>query len=147
MKPYDAVLEFVADCDSAPRPFVRKEIARLIDEFYRLPDNGAGGKLHVVLDDGNWERECVTWCRGKASEASDSAAVRMADVLLELTDDQLREWIGTGYCGHCCADYGDEHTGTVLGAIVDGRCPECGSWPSGSDALQKHYQAARPETK
>ena len=48
-----------------------------------------------------------------------------------LTDEQLHEYLGPGYCGHCCADFGDEHVGQAFDN-VDGRCPDCGSWPKGA---------------
>lgn len=120
--------DFIEECFAAPRPLTEAAIKWLVKLFYALPDNGAGGKLHVVLDDNNWEREHVQWCRDRATEADDKAAVRMAKVLLELTDDQLRAWLGPGNCGHCSAEYGDEHVGHAFDT-PDGRCPECGSWP------------------
>ena len=120
--------DFLLDVACTPRPLTKANIDRLIDAFYRLDGNGAGGSLHIVLDDHNWERSSVEFCLGWAKDNGDGAGQALAALLLELTDEQLHDWLGPGYCGRCGADYGDEHTGQAFDN-VDGRCPDCGSWP------------------
>lgn len=126
--PIDRTAEFLLDLAATPRPLTKDSIDTLVDAFYKLPENGAGGSLHVVLDDHNWERSNVEFCLGWAKDNGDEAGQALAALLLELTDQQLHDWLGPGYCGTCCADYGDEHVGQTFDN-VDGRCPDCGSWP------------------
>jgi hypothetical protein len=122
---------FLLSLECTPRPPSKADIERLRKEFYALPDNGVGGNLHVVLDDNNWQRCHVEFCRTEASNGGDIAGMRFAELLLTLTDEQLHEYLGPGYCGRCCADYGDEHQGQTFDN-VDCRCPDCGSWPAGT---------------
>lgn len=68
-----------------------KHLKDLIDAYYAMPGNGAGGSLHVVLDDGNYEREHVEFCRQYAAERNDLAGVQLADMLLSLTEDERYE--------------------------------------------------------
>lgn len=91
------VAAFLESLERSPAPIDRATFERLRDEFYALPGNGAGGSLHVVLDDNNWERVhiefCLKWARGR----NDVAGERFALLLLTLTDEQLCEWLGDGY--------------------------------------------------
>lgn len=120
--------DFLLDIACTPRPLTKASIDRLKDAFYLLEGNGAGGSLHIVLDDNNWERSNVEFCLKWAQDRNDAAGTALATLLLELTDEQLHDWLGAGYCGRCGADYGDEHVGQTFDN-VDGRCPDCGSWP------------------
>ena len=63
------------------------EVRPLIDAYYALPWNGAGGELHVVLDDGNVERSHIQWCLDNAQQAETIALCR---VLLMLSGSQRR---------------------------------------------------------
>lgn len=38
------------------------EVMPLVNAFYAFPENGVGGSLHIVLDDGNVEDESVDYC-------------------------------------------------------------------------------------
>jgi hypothetical protein len=71
-------------------------LRKLIIGFYELPGNISGGKLHIVLDDDNWETHHVEWCLNEAIEAGDTDAIFMANVLLLFTEDErekiLTEW-------------------------------------------------------
>ena len=127
-QPIGSLAEFLRDLECEPRPLTKDGIDRLKDAFYMLEGNGAGGSLHIVLDDNNWERSSVEFCLKYAQDAGDRAGIAFATLLLELTDEQLHEWLGPGYCGRCGADYGDEHVGQTFNN-VDGRCPDCGSFP------------------
>lgn len=129
-EPDDPLDEFLESLECCPRPPTEADIDRLTEEFYKLDGNGAGGSLHVVLDDGNWERDCVEFCRKWAVDRNDIAGERFADLLLTLTDEQLRAWLGAGYCGTCGADPGDPHSHGALFKTPGGRCPRCGSEPA-----------------
>lgn len=84
-----------------PRPPSQDDVGRLIGAYCRLPGNFAGGSLHLVLEDFNWEREHVELCRTYARQRGDVAGEHLADLLLMLTDDQLRAWLGpSGGDGH-----------------------------------------------
>jgi hypothetical protein len=87
--------EFIAKCKAWLRARGRNSALPfpegLDDDFYALPDNGAGGSLHIVLDDGNTERSSVVFCLGYALEHGDEAGVWMATVLLALSDSELEQ--------------------------------------------------------
>jgi hypothetical protein len=57
----------------------------MIREYYALPGNGAGGSLHIVLDDGNIETGHIKYCREYAVERGDWRGVLIADALLART--------------------------------------------------------------
>lgn len=95
---------FVDMLQSTPRPMSKDDFDSLREAFYAIPGNGAGGSLHVVLDDHNWERESVQFCRDWAIRESDEVGQAFADALLELSDGQLRDYCGQTYCGRCCQD-------------------------------------------
>lgn len=57
----------------------------LVDEFYDMPDNGAGGQLHVVLDDSNWTDASIDDCIESARASGDAAAVAPGMLLRALT--------------------------------------------------------------
>ena len=122
-----ATAEFLAMLDAVQMPLTEPDLMRLRGAFYALPENLSGGSLHVVLDDGNWEREHVEFCRGLAADRGDVAGERLAGLLLTLSDEQLRVWLGPGNCPVCLAEYGDPHAGRF--DTPDRRCPECGSRP------------------
>lgn len=75
------------------RPARRNELLSVIklgivEKFYLLPGNGAGGSLHVVLDDCNLDRENVEWCIEYARKANDAPAIAVGMLLLALTDEE-----------------------------------------------------------
>lgn len=63
------------------------EVRPLVEAFYALPDNGAGGDLHIVLDDGNYGRDSIQWC---ITIAKDSVTRWLGHVLLMLSNSQRR---------------------------------------------------------
>jgi hypothetical protein len=63
------------------------EVEPFIDAYYMLPGNGAGGELHVVLDDGNYARSHIEWCLANAQREETKA---LASVLLLLSNSQRR---------------------------------------------------------
>lgn len=58
--------------------------------FYAKPGNGAGGLLHLVLDDGNVADEHVHFCQGQANQANDADARAIAGMLLLMSEDRRR---------------------------------------------------------
>lgn len=79
---------FIASCAAATtaEDFTRKNIG-LIDCYYGMDGNGVGGSLHIVLDDGNHERDSVQFCLNWAIREGDKAGEALARALLALPDD------------------------------------------------------------
>jgi len=67
------------------------EVRALVAEFYAMEDNGAGGSLHIVLDDHNTELYFIRSCQAYAAENGDAAGVALAGVLLLLSGSQRRK--------------------------------------------------------
>jgi hypothetical protein len=76
------------DCDV--RQLTVAELQLLAFEYYRA-GNVTGGVLHIVLDDGNVERDHVLWCLRQAVEERDWLAVKIATHMLGLTSKERRE--------------------------------------------------------
>lgn len=57
------------------------EVAPLVRAFYAMPGNGAGGSLHVVLDDGNYADAFVDGCIEYATARGDDVGEQLARVL------------------------------------------------------------------
>lgn len=68
----------VGSTPTAPHPTLRE----MIRQYYELPGNGAGGSLHVVLDDGNIDSQSIQYCRAIAADRGDWRALIIADLLL-----------------------------------------------------------------
>lgn len=64
------------------------EMAR---KYYAKEGNICGGNLHIVLDDGNIEDDCVRFCRERAESAGDSDGVNLANKLLTITEDMRHD--------------------------------------------------------
>lgn len=67
-------------------------IQELVRAYYAIEGNEAGGSLHIVLDDGNKDRESVEFCVGYARENGDAAGEWLARAILLLSDSQL-DWL------------------------------------------------------
>ncbi len=65
-------------------------VKRLVDRYYARPGNGAGGSLHVVLDDNNLETSTVLWCAEYATERGDWSGARLARIIALLSMTQRR---------------------------------------------------------
>ena len=79
-----------AICANPDKPVARR-VSALVEDFYKLPSNGAGGMhLHCVLDDGNWEPVFIHHAVESATKAGDEAAFWLAKVLLRLSPSQRR---------------------------------------------------------
>lgn len=93
---------FMASCRAVTErvvelPGLAARVDRLVEDFYRMPGNGAGGSLHIVLDDGNVDEDSVRFCLTYARDRDDAVGVALANVLLSLTDDDRDAFIGKGY--------------------------------------------------
>lgn len=58
---------------------------KLIDAVYAQPHGGAGGKLHIVVDDGNVEAHHIHWCLDQ--EEITAIERECAEALLELSEE------------------------------------------------------------
>ena len=63
------------------------EVRPLVRAYYALPGNGAGGELHAVLDDHNYERSSIRYCIARASKVETRW---LGHVLLMLSNSQRR---------------------------------------------------------
>lgn len=66
------------------------EVRPLIEAFYKLDGNGAGGSLHIVLDDHNVQLPHIKWCEQQAEAKGDTTAMWLARVLSMLSASQRR---------------------------------------------------------
>jgi hypothetical protein len=77
------------------RPTV-PEVAEALRAYYRLPDRGVGGAVHIVIDDGNITQGSADWCAEHAREWGEQWArdryidedVRIAEMVAALTNTQ-----------------------------------------------------------
>lgn len=60
---------------------------KMIQYYYSLEGNGAGGNLHIVLDDGNIEDSSIDFCHGYASANGDEIGVGIANILKLIPED------------------------------------------------------------
>lgn len=95
-KPGLSAKRFLRDLAATPMPLSLEDFTRLRRLFYAIDGNEVGGNLHIVLDDYNWERYHVEWCRDRAAKEGDVAGQRFAEAILTMTDAELRAWIGCG---------------------------------------------------
>lgn len=68
-------------------PFVKD----LVLYYYNELDNSTGGYLHIVLDDGNTEKENILWCRNECENNSDTFGIFLCDVLMCCSESELVE--------------------------------------------------------
>lgn len=66
----------------------KPDVKPLVDAFYQLAGNGAGGSLHIVLDDGNVGDSSVEFCVEYARQAEDRVGEHLAMVLLRMSKTQ-----------------------------------------------------------
>lgn len=66
----------------------------LVVAYYAKPGNGAGGNLHIVLDDGNVCDESVRFCLKEAKNKSDNDGVALAEKLLLMSKTQRKKLHG-----------------------------------------------------
>lgn len=64
------------------------QVLPLVNCFMRLPGNGVGGVLHIVLSDGNVADSHVEFCRNQAVQEVDQCGYFLATVLLNMSKTQ-----------------------------------------------------------
>ena len=57
--------------------------------YYGLENNAAGGRLHIVLDDGNLEPESIWFCQEGAMKEGDTFGYFLATLLRYFTMEEL----------------------------------------------------------
>ncbi len=72
-----------------------------IEAYYSVCSTG--GSLHIVLDDGNWRRDDLSFCLNRAIADGDHFGVAIATALLELPDECLKAAAAADYMPHCAA--------------------------------------------
>jgi hypothetical protein len=88
---------------AASEPLELAAVDALVDSFYEMPGNGAGGPhLHIVLDDSNLDDLSVSFSLNSAKVAGDRAAVALAHLLSRLTLKQRLQCRFACECG--CLD-------------------------------------------
>lgn len=78
---------------SAPRPTI-DQVKPLIRTYYEKDGNGAGGSLHMVLDDGNIETQDILFCLKWAKDRGDADGIQIAELLLPMTRRQRAKAVG-----------------------------------------------------
>ena len=67
------------------------EVIPLIREYYEIPGNGAGGNLHIVLDDGNIESGHIEFCKSQCVDKSDDMGLVICNLLLRMSKTQRKK--------------------------------------------------------
>lgn len=126
------------------------DVVPLLLRFYKHEENGSGGYLHIVLDDGNIARGHIEWCGTTAREAGDEEAARIADLMAQMTLTQRRKLyrmsfgilsqashpdISETYCNQCDTWSSTDDWEDVIEFDEDGKitvdaykCPRCQHW-------------------
>ena len=60
-------------------------------EFMLKPENGVGGNLHIVLEDGNVSDGDVVFCINNAIERGDKDGEELARMLLKMSKTQRKK--------------------------------------------------------
>lgn len=72
----------------------------LIEKYYDQEDCGAGGSLHIVLDDYNTDKEdiefCADWCLTK-HEVVDEMGLMICKLLLTLSKEDVDDVVNNFY--------------------------------------------------
>lgn len=73
------------------------EIIQKAKAYYKKPGNSVGGRLHIVLDDGNIRDSDIEWCINYAKEQNDVDAVEIGNLLLKASKTERRKIIRADY--------------------------------------------------
>jgi len=65
------------------------EFIGMVKEYYI--DEPCGGSLHIVLDDGNIDKDSVRWCAGYACGANDDIGSDLANLMLHMNYNQRKK--------------------------------------------------------
>jgi len=84
------------DCDFVLKPTV-PEVMPLIRQYYSKSGNGAGGSLHIVLEDGNVDDGNVEFCVKFAKESGDKDGEVLGNILLLMSKTQRMKLYKIGF--------------------------------------------------
>jgi hypothetical protein len=70
---------------------LEQHLPTLIRYYYSLPNNGAGGYLHIVLDDGNIDYDSIYFCAEQCAENKDTLGLLICNLLTEFTSEELEQ--------------------------------------------------------
>lgn len=82
-----------------PKMHALKEYCKCL---YKLPNCGAGGMLHILLDDNNYSDSDLAWLRGYCEEHKDSIEYEIAIVILDMYSKMSlkeRAFFDSMWCG------------------------------------------------
>lgn len=65
------------------------ELIPILKEYYKKPENGAGGSLHIILENCNVSKADVVFCRQWAIDHNDQDGVKIADMFMKMSRTQL----------------------------------------------------------
>jgi hypothetical protein len=66
------------------------DVVKMVREYYKQPGNEAGGNLHLVLEDPNYDDGSVRYCIEVAELAGDKDGAWLARRILECSKSQRR---------------------------------------------------------
>jgi hypothetical protein len=66
------------------------DVVKMVREYYRKPGNAAGGNLHLVLEEPNYDDDSVRYCMFACVDRGDVEGSILALTLLECSKSQRR---------------------------------------------------------
>ncbi len=69
----------------------------LVIAYLAKPENGSGGRCHVVLEDGNLFDGSIQYCLGECEYAGDVDGARIMNAMFEMTRSQRRRVLQRSY--------------------------------------------------
>lgn len=102
--------EFKNYLSKEPCKYYRPEMAVLgkyCEELYGLPNCGAGGPLHILLDDNNYDDHSLEFCRKYCEEHSTGKEYQIAMKILDIYSEMniiertVFDWIWCGRSALC----------------------------------------------
>ena len=78
-------MSYEEDRDNAKLCYISGDWVALIHNYYQIPGNGAGGVLHIVLDDGNLEDSNLMFCENAAKKAGDAKALEIITLMWRMS--------------------------------------------------------------
>ena len=73
---------------SVDKKWTLPEVLPMAREYYSKDDNGVGGTLHIVLEDGNVKDDDVEFCIKLAIEKGDKDGEKLGKILLTMSKTQ-----------------------------------------------------------
>lgn len=74
--------------DEQLQNLIRAALRLMVREWYDRPGNSAGGLLHAMLDDGNFEDRFVEIDRHRVAESGDNLAIAIVDAVSALPESE-----------------------------------------------------------